>query len=291
MIKHQYYFDIEIPEIVVSSERHDKIFNNLMDNKVILGLSGYSKSGKDSVANKLISDYDFQRVAFADNLKLDMNKHLKRKVFDYLLTVDDSDKFHEDIHGGVILEDNRVLSLDMIDFTTEDIPIKERLRPFIIWYGEKLREINGQCYWINKALEIDCKGYDRIVFSDVRREKELDIFKESNTFINRTVNMFAAAGCLDSTPSMEAKSYSTLLFHVNQLGLTDGDTLTHECIRIAQENWMFDDVIYIDPRLPEKGKHRKKAIEHQLVGIIKKFGISKPDKFLNYPGKQLSLLD
>ena len=48
---------------------------------------------------------------------------------------------------------------------------------------------------------------------------------------------------------------------------------------------MFDDVIYIDPRLPEKGKHRKKALEHQLVGIIKKFGISKPDKFFKLPRK------
>lgn len=291
MIKHQYYFDIKIPEEVISKENHGKIFTDLMSNKVIVGLSGYSKSGKDSVANKLISDYGFQRVAFADNLKLDMNKYLKKEVFNYLDSVDDSSKFHEDVRGGLVLEDKRVLTLSMIDFTTEDIPIKKRLRPFIIWYGEKLREINGQCYWINKALEIDCKGFDRIVFSDVRREKELDIFKESNTFINRTVNMFAAAGCSDSTPEMKVKSYSALLFHVNQFGLTDGDVLTHNCIRVAQENWMFDDVIYIDPRLPENGRHRKKALEHQLTGIIKKFGITKPSKFLNYPGKQLSLLD
>ena len=100
---------------------------------------------------------------------------------------------HQDIVGGIVLEDGRKLSMDDMDFLTEDIPVKKRLRPFIIWYGEKLREINGAYYWINRAFEDDAAGEDNIIITDLRRTAELEIFMNSNSFKRRSELGFAAA--------------------------------------------------------------------------------------------------
>ena len=36
---------------------------------MIIGLSGYARSGKDTVAETLVNEYGFKRVAFADKIK------------------------------------------------------------------------------------------------------------------------------------------------------------------------------------------------------------------------------
>jgi hypothetical protein len=36
---------------------------------MIIGLSGYAQTGKDTVASHLIKNYDFRRVAFADPIR------------------------------------------------------------------------------------------------------------------------------------------------------------------------------------------------------------------------------
>jgi len=285
MFNHQYNFDIEIPKEAISKEKHDKIFKNLLENKIIIGLAGYGKSGKDSIAESFVNNYGFYRVAFADNLKSEMNKYLKEKVFNYLegyngiYTIDQGETDTE-LHGGLELIDGRFITIDDIDFQTEDIVLKKKLRPFIIWYGEKMREINGSYYWMNQALKIDANGHDKIIFSDVRRKKELEIFEGSNIFNNRTREMFATATCYEMS-DMPVKSYSTLLFHVSQLGLKDNDILTLEAIRIAQEKWLFDDIFYIDPRIPDKNGFRKKIIKNQVDNIAKKFKIKKEDKTIS----------
>lgn len=291
MFKHQYDFDIELPKEAITKEKHDKIFPELLENKVLIGLCGYGKSGKDTIAKKFIDGYRFHRVAFADNIKIEMNKYLKKTVYDYLSSLYDIPNIKKkDIDDGLLLEDMRTLTLDMIDFQTEDIPVKKRLRPFIIWYGEKLREINGEYYWINKAMEIDAAGHDNIILSDVRRTKELDIFMNSNSFKRRSDVGFAAAGVDGGYSDTKLNSYSSLLFHVSQIGLKDTDVLTHECIRIAEENWLFDHTFYIDSRLPEFGPYRNNSTNFQVKEVVKKFGINTPEKDIAY-GRQTSILD
>lgn len=294
MFNHQYDFEIEIPKEVISTEKHDKIFIELMDNKVLIGLCGYSKSGKDTIAKKFVDGYGFHRVAFADNVKIEMNKYLKKAVYNYLAEIATRDPIdttiHADVADALFLEDLRTLTLDMIDFQTEDIPVKKRLRPFIIWYGEMMREINGEYYWINKAMEIDAAGQNNIILSDVRRTKELDIFMNSNSFKRRSDVGFASAGVGGGYPDKKLNSYSSLLFHVSQLGLKDTDVLTHECIRVAEEKWLFDHTFYIDPRLPEPGPYRNNSSNFQVKEVAKKFGINVPDKTIAH-GRQTSLLD
>jgi hypothetical protein len=272
-----YDFNIELPKEVLTEEKHDKINFDALEGKIIIGLMGYSKSGKDFIAKKFVDNYGYQRVAFADNIKVEMNKYLKKAIC-------------EDINNREIEEVNRMtaegtfvdwrpLTPDKIDFFTEDLELKKILRPYIIWYGEKLRTINGKFYWINKAFAEDAKNMNKIVLSDVRRLAELDVFRDSNEFKKRTKKSFSESGILSlEGSSSEVNNYGTLLFQVSQFGLTDKDALTIETIQYANENWMVDDVFYVDSRIPSMNSNREKAIDIQVNKVVKKFGIEKPEK-------------
>jgi hypothetical protein len=242
-----------------------------------------------------IKDYDFHRVAFADNIKIEMNQHLRETIFNFIKSNGKNKEynplFFDELENGIFLSDGRTLTLEMVNFQTEDDSIKKRLRPFIIWYGEKLRKINGPYYWINKALDVDARGFDRIILSDVRRTRELDIFRNSTSLNSRRTSVFAKSGAINQLPNFKTTNYSSFLFHVNQLNLEDSDTLTHECIRIAQENWLFDYTFFLDPDIPEARDYRDRAITHQVSEVVDKFKIFKINKSLNFPYKQTSILD
>jgi hypothetical protein len=262
-------FNISIPNFLILDEdkKHDSLNFNLLDNKIILGLVGYAKSGKDTIANKFVKKYGYHRIAFADNLKIEMNKYMRELVY-------------EDLNMLVSSKDPIHIPLEKIDFTTEDLVLKRRLRPYIIWYGELMRELNGAYYWINKAFENDARGYDKLIISDVRRLKELDVFEDSNSFRKKSEMSFASAGYFHEDVVSEIKKvkpYSSLLFYVNQYGLLDDDVLTKETILKAQEKWMFDDTFYIDSRLPNNDVIRNTSIDNQIKKISDKFGIKKPD--------------
>ncbi len=267
----QYNFDIQIPNFLIfeESEKQNSFNSSLIEHKVVLGLIGYARSGKDSISKNFIKKYGFNRIAFADNVKKDMNLFMKELVYKDLIKT------------------TKINLLD-IDFNTEDEILKKQLRPYIVWYAETLRELNGKYYWINKALQFDADGFDRIIITDIRRKEELEIFKNSNSFKRKTNSNFVLSGIGEGFPQSELNSYSTLLFHVNQFQLTDSDILTQECIRVAQENWMIDFNFYIDSRLPETGNSRNKSINIQIDKVAKKFGISLPDKTIAV-GRQFKL--
>lgn len=270
-----YDFNIELPKEVLTEEKHDKINFDVLEGKVIIGLMGYSKSGKDFIAKKFVDNYGYQRVAFADNIKVEMNKYLKEAVCNDL-NQREFDEVQKNKYAMVTLEP---WIPEKLDFFTEDLDVKKAIRPYIIWYGEKLRTINGKFYWINKAFAEDAKDMNKIVLSDVRRLAELDVFRDSNEFKKRTKKSFSESGILSlEGASSEVNNYGTLLFQVSQFGLTDKDALTIETIQYANENWMVDDVFYVDSRIPSTNSNREKAIDIQVNKIVKKFGIEKPDK-------------
>lgn len=277
----QYSFDIEIPDVLITKglRGHDEVHFDLLEGKIIVGLCGYAKSGKDTVAEKFISDYGFNRIAFADNIKKDMNLLMRESIYEDLIK-----KNKQNLSGFLFLPD-----FSEIDFVNpKDRVVKELLRPYIIWLGEKLREINGPYFWINRAFQYDAKDYKNIVISDVRRPKELDVFKGSNTFHDRTEKSLAEGNYFETDQAKKIKPYGSLLFFVNQYGLQDSDPLTKQTILEAHENWLFDDTFYIDPRLPEKGRYREMALNHKVSNIAKKFGIKKPEASMV---NQISIFD
>ena len=269
-----YDFNIELPKEVLTPGKHESIDFGALEGKIIIGLMGYAKSGKDFITKTFVEDYGYQRVAFADNIKREMNLYLKELVcedinFNELKEV-------ENLQSTGALVSWRPWTVSQIDFFTEDLAMKKIIRPYIIWYGEKLRTINGKFCWINKALNEDGKNIDKIVLSDVRRLAELDIFKNSNLFKNRFNMSMAEAGIINK--SNEVNNYSTVLLEVNQYGLTDSDNLTIETIRVAREQWLIDDTFHVDSRVPDTGTHRERAMNSQIKRVVKKIGIEKPER-------------
>lgn len=278
MSKPQYSFDIKIPQELLTSTRHDQINFKTLEGKIIIGLIGYAKSGKDTITKTFIEDYGYQRVAFADNIKREMNQHLKEAVCNDINR--ETSEMATRMRGEGKMVKTKRFTVDEIDFFTEDLDLKKILRPYIIWYGEEMRNINGKFYWINKALVEDAKEFDKIILSDVRRVAELEIFKNSNEYKKRFAKSMIEAG-IATNQMADTNNYGTLLFEVSQFGLTDSDVLTIEAIQFAHEQWLFDDVFLVDPRIPAEGNYRKKAMDHQIKRIVKKFGIEKFEKVKN----------
>lgn len=260
-------FDIEIPGHLIEEGKH-KVFNSeLLSGKSIIGMLGYAKSGKDTITNFFTDTYGYKRVGFADNVKRDMNLYLKEGIL--------NDYFNRS--GTRLIPDE-------VDFFTENLELKNIIRPYIVWYAESMRIINGPFCWMNKAFSMDAKGFDKIILSDVRRMAELDIFRNSNQFQKRSQERLIEAGIFPSKSLVN--DFSTLLFEISQYGLTDIDTLTLDTVRVAHEQWLVDDTFFIDPRIPEIENWRKKAIQVQVKKIVKKFGIEKPQKTKN---KQITI--
>lgn len=253
-------FDIQLPKEVLTEKKHDAIDFSLLENKIIIGLMGYAKSGKDFIAKTFIEDYGYHRVAFADNIKHEMNKFLKEAVCN-------------DINS----RGEYFISIGQIDFFTEDLALKKILRPYIMWYGEELRNINGRYYWINRAFAEDAKDLDKIVLSDVRRVAELDIFRNSNEFNKRQLRSLTEAGAT-SNKEVITNNYGTLLFEVSQMGLTDADILTTDTVRVAHEDWIVDEKFFVNPSIPDSGTYRTRAMMQQIKKIVTKFGIEKPQQ-------------
>jgi len=121
---------------------------------MIIGLSGYARSGKDSVAEYLVQHHGFTRLAFADNLK-----QLLYDVNPIILS------------GG----DERVQSF--VDYFGWDESKKiPEVRELLQRLGESARERIGQDVWINAVLK-EAEGLDRVVISDVRYQNEANAIR------------------------------------------------------------------------------------------------------------------
>ena len=121
---------------------------------MIIGLSGYARSGKDSVAQLLCLNYAFQRISFADpireaiitlNPKLDSITHVSHRVSDY---------------GW--------------DVAKQDPEIRRLLQ---VMGTEVGRKMFGENIWIDMAFK-QAEGMERLVIADVRFPNEADAIKQ-----------------------------------------------------------------------------------------------------------------
>lgn len=119
------------------------------DNKLLIGISGYARSGKNFFSSLLVS---FIR---------DYNVQVKEYSFAQLLK-----------------EDLRELCLDKfkIDSFTENTKEKEIIRPLLIAYGECMRKYSNGTYWWNKVkVKIDADfvlGNTVAIITDARFYEE-----------------------------------------------------------------------------------------------------------------------
>jgi dephospho-CoA kinase len=122
---------------------------------MIIGLTGYARSGKDTVANILVKDYGFTRIAFADPIR------------ELLVEVD------------TILENGHRLSSTLDEYGWEVAKAKPEVRRLLQELGVGARKILGDDVWLNAALRKISDGKDYVI-TDVRFTNEADTVKGLN---------------------------------------------------------------------------------------------------------------
>lgn len=122
---------------------------------MILGLSGYARSGKDTIADYLVENYGFTRMAFADPMREALYRLNPRINVGEMI--------------GVSLKD----AVD--NLTWEGLKsISPDIRGLLQRMGTEVgREMFGEDIWVNYALE-KADSADRVVFADVRFVNEAD---------------------------------------------------------------------------------------------------------------------
>lgn len=245
--------NLDIPIELIDNASNEINYGNL-DNKIIVGLMGYARSGKDTIAKTLINRLGFKRLSFADTLKEDLNDFFKVQVQEDLKSKDINIELSE---------------IDFLEPATNEI--KEILRPYMIWFGEKMKELNGPHHWTNRAfskiLDIDQK----LVITDVRRINELEIFKNNKEFQRIRYNNRIELG-LDISPIYEIDAqFDSILLYVNQIHNRDDDRLTKETIIKAMEEWLITDTVYVDSRIQNIGDYHKRHIWIQIFKLVNKY--------------------
>jgi len=248
--------NLPIPEHLITRNSRE-INYSLIHGKSILGLGGYARAGKDSVGQMFSERLGFKRIAFGDMLKQDLNDWMKNQVFEDLQNNGIDIKFSE------------------IDFLNPvNIEIKEILRPYMVWFGEEMKKQNGVHHWTNRAFE-SIGDSKKVVITDVRRVNELEIFRNSSQFRKarienrRSINL--PLGPIDE--EVIESDYQSMLFLVNQLNNKDNDALTTDTILTAIEEWLFDDTIYVDSRIPNIEDYQEK----HLIEHIRKLSLKYPN--------------
>lgn len=249
--------NIEIPgELLTAGDK--EINFGLLQNKIIVGLCGYAGSGKDTLGKIMVENLGFKRISFGDALKKDLNEHMRPQVFNDLK------------------EKGTDINMEDVNFLfPRNAEIKEILRPYMIWFSELMKEMNGIHHWTNRAL-LEIGDNKKIVITDVRRINELELFQNNKEQYRKRIDSMCMAELPESyldfvKENKDNSDFDSLLIHINQFKLTDKDSRTTDAIRVCQENWLFDHTVYIDSRIPDKENYRKNYMYNNLLQLINKF--------------------
>ena len=228
----------------------------LIKNKIIVGLCGYAGAGKYLIGSALEKRLNFKRISFAMSIKKIMDANMKQQTYDDLI------KRGYDIKLEDINQQNPA-----------NRDIKELIRPYLIWFGETVKQLNGVHYWTNKAFE-EIGNAKKVVITDVRRLNELEIFEGGTEYYKKVNTNFKDAGLFNKFDfKNNPRNYESFLCFINQRNLTDKDKLTHETINHAMERWLFDDMIFIDSEIPTDNNdmYRKKHIMNHIIYLSQKY--------------------
>jgi hypothetical protein len=123
---------------------------------MIIGLSGYARSGKDTVAGMLIGLYGYDNRAFATGIR-DLLYEMNPSVF-------------EDDHV------DGTLQYIVQRWGWEEAKKYKLIRGYLQTLGVGARKVFGDDVWVSKALEGVSAG-DKIVLTDVRFPNEAEVIK------------------------------------------------------------------------------------------------------------------
>lgn len=187
---------------------------------MIVGLSGYARAGKDTVASILVQEHGFRRVAFADALKAvlaDLNPIVGWKL---------------DERGGAHGSLERVAGLgrpspDGHGIDWEQAKQRPEVRELLQRLGCAVRDHVGQNAWVEAALR-DVDREERVVVSDVRFPNEAEAIKRRLGQVWRVVR--EGCGPVNGHVSESALDGWHFDSHVPNIGSFDDLRLTVEVV-------------------------------------------------------------
>jgi hypothetical protein len=119
---------------------------------MIIGLTGYARSGKDEVAKILVENYGYKRVAFAD------------KIREFLYETNPQ-------VGG-----NRLQHL-VSTYGWDVAKSQPEVRHLLQSIGVGARKIFGEDFWVDQAI-VPMLEQEKVVVTDVRFTNEANIIKK-----------------------------------------------------------------------------------------------------------------
>lgn len=129
---------------------------------MIIGLTGYAQSGKDTVAKILVEQHGFTRIAFAD------------KIREFLY---ETNPMFDSIAGEPMFVKARV---DRDGW--EEAKKSPHIRRLLQNSGVAARKLFGDDFWINQSLSgLKLFGGTNYVITDVRFENEAEAIKKYDT--------------------------------------------------------------------------------------------------------------
>lgn len=139
---------------------------------IIIGLTGPKGAGKDTVADFLVEQHGYVRMAFADALRLEVCKAFD--IAEFILTQRETKE-----HPMSQLALNRCMNQEFIKQAHGDLYKPRSPRQIMQWWGTEYRRAQRSNYWTFKledAIGLAYKnGQHRFVITDVRFIDEADM--------------------------------------------------------------------------------------------------------------------
>lgn len=125
---------------------------------MIIGLSGYARSGKDTVAARLVAEHGFVRLAFADPMREALYR-LNPKID------------LADMQGVYLSQAVDQLGWEGVKESSTDV--RELLQRF---GTEVVRTMFGDNFWVDYTMHL-AEAHEFVVVSDVRFKNEADAIR------------------------------------------------------------------------------------------------------------------
>jgi hypothetical protein len=160
---------------------------------MIITVSGLAGAGKDTLADVLVTKYDFKKISLADSLREICSEVFNIPMSDFL----DRDKKDSPMTNVLIPKTSEVFELiDKANFKAgnnhkpvslpSDIQNVELMTPrdVLKWAGtEVIRKYCGNDIWIKIAVQQASKLDQHCIISDVRFQNERDYFKGKSIMV------------------------------------------------------------------------------------------------------------
>ena len=184
---------------------------------MIIGLSGYARSGKDTAAELLCLNYDFKRISFADPMR------------DALYRL-----------NPYLMNDNLGFSNRLADTVDElgwtEAKQEPEVRRLLQVFGTEVgRKMFGENIWIDQAFK-QAAEYSRVVIADVRFPNEAEAIKAKGGFVWRiNRHNHSAVNSHSSEHAMDNYMFDHVIYNDGSL-----DEFANEVFMSAKKFGLYD---------------------------------------------------